>query len=473
MLAVNLIFWLFISFGLGFFFLSLCAGSLVQDNFLKFSGVVVAGLGISSLGIFVWIVLAKGNLDYYLYFEILVAVLLIFWGRKKLFYCDHSLSIQGEKQSGHSIEQAVNKKDETVCHRFAAIVFVMVLLMLSFLCIRNPYGFWDAWSIWNLKARYLFRAAEGWTGIFAKELNFSHPDYPLFLPLTIVRGWLYSGKENLWVPIVAGILPSFALLCSLYGGIRTQRGTISALLAILTMIATPFYFVMTVSQYADVLLSLAFLCSIIFITQSFKEPDPGLLTLSGMIVSLSAWIKNEGLLFCVVIFFCFCLENYLRTRSFLELKNSIKFFLKGALPALIILFFFKAWYAPKNDLFEAGFNYGNILDVERIKMVFFLMANALAVFGKWRNIAWGFFNPMALMGAYLLIKGMLANCREGLFFFLVITLMSVSYFFVYVFTPHDVQWHIETSAGRLLFHLWPCFIYGFFISAASPDAGKK
>ena len=51
----------------------------------------------------------------------------------------------------------------------------------------------------------------------------------------------------------------------------------------------------------------------------------------------------------------------------------------------------------------------------------------------------------------------------------VLPLMLAGYFLVYVTTPFDLHWHLTTSAGRLLLHLWPLCIMVLFLCLATPE----
>ena len=48
--------------------------------------------------------------------------------------------------------------------------------------------------------------------------------------------------------------------------------------------------------------------------------------------------------------------------------------------------------------------------------------------------------------------------------------MLAGYFFVYVTTPHDLEWQLATSASRLLMHLWPAAILAVFLTFVRPGA---
>jgi hypothetical protein len=50
----------------------------------------------------------------------------------------------------------------------------------------------------------------------------------------------------------------------------------------------------------------------------------------------------------------------------------------------------------------------------------------------------------------------------------VLAIMLTGYFLVYVATPHDLTWHLKSSADRLLLHLWPLGIWTVFLYLATP-----
>ncbi len=75
----------------------------------------------------------------------------------------------------------------------ATLVFIIVVL--SFLdawqreSFQTPFGDWDAWAIWNLRAGFIASGGE-WLKGFSQAIAWSHPDYPLLLPLNVARMWV-------------------------------------------------------------------------------------------------------------------------------------------------------------------------------------------------------------------------------------------------------------------------------------------
>ena len=58
----------------------------------------------------------------------------------------------------------------------------------------NPYGGWDAWTLWNLRAEFLAQNDTSWRYAFSGLLNRTHPDYPLLLSGFIASCWNLMGS---------------------------------------------------------------------------------------------------------------------------------------------------------------------------------------------------------------------------------------------------------------------------------------
>ncbi|HEY3038658.1 MAG TPA: hypothetical protein VGJ66_07965, partial [Pyrinomonadaceae bacterium] len=73
--------------------------------------------------------------------------------------------------------------------RTLAIVFSLMLVLavadLVILAIKKPHGEWDAWAIWNMRARFIFRAGPFWRDAFSYVIDRSRPDYPILIPASI------------------------------------------------------------------------------------------------------------------------------------------------------------------------------------------------------------------------------------------------------------------------------------------------
>ncbi len=359
---------------------------------------------------------------------------------------------------------------------FAAFLFAF---------LKEPHGRWDAWLIWNMHARFLSRSGDAWREVFSLPMDWSHWDYPLLLPLSIVRGWKYAGAEEIYVPAAFAFF--FALLTAglLLFSVSSLRNRTGGLLAGMILLGTPFFILMGASQFADVPFSFFILATIVllFLPERLKSGSFGPLIPAGISAALSAWTKNEGLLFFLVVAMVIAAVS-LFERGRKEASARLGWFLAGALPVMLIVLYFKTGLAPANDL-TAGFSVGEaawakLTDWSRYAMIaeaFFItglsftqgpvdlrvgiMKFNLGFVNILLPVAWLFF-----MGANREKKD-----RGGIISATaILALMLSGYFFVYLLTPLPLDYHIATSLNRLFLQLWPSIIFLFFVISKMPEA---
>ena len=189
-----------------------------------------------------------------------------------------------------------------------ATIFAVELLasLGSFLVafLKEPHGKWDAWLIWNMHARFLYRSGEAWREVFAGGMEWSHWDYPLLLPLSIVRGWKYSGNDSIYIPAAFALLFTLLTLGLLLCALMFLRRRIQGYLAAMILLGTPLFIMMGASQLADVPLAFFMLTTLVLLFLPARSPGnrSGALVLSGIAAGLCAWTKNEGLLFLLIVY---------------------------------------------------------------------------------------------------------------------------------------------------------------------------
>jgi len=52
-------------------------------------------------------------------------------------------------------------------------------------------------------------------------------------------------------------------------------------------------------------------------------------------------------------------------------------------------------------------------------------------------------------------------------------IIACGYFMIYVITPHDLKWHIDTSIDRLMIQLLPMIVFGSFLYLKTPNIPFK
>ncbi len=129
--------------------------------------------------------------------------------------------------------------------------------------LAHPHGDgWDAFSIWNLHARFLFRSGAAWRDGFSPSFPGRIPTTRFLLPATIAHFWSYLGHESQQFPPLSDLCLTFSTVGLLFASLAILRGRTSAMLGGLALLATPFFIEQGTSQYADVPLSFFFLAAI-------------------------------------------------------------------------------------------------------------------------------------------------------------------------------------------------------------------
>lgn len=348
--------------------------------------------------------------------------------------------------------------------------------------VQEPHGKWDAWLIWNTHARFIFRAGEHWQDYFHSGLSWTHPDYPLMLPLTIVRSWKYMGAESSLVPIAVSFLFTFALVGLVVSSLAMLRSENQGYLGGLVLIGSPFFILMGASQLADVPLAFFLVASIVLCIVHDRLPDGNhpILVLAGVAAGLIAWTKNEGLLILLVVL----LVRFFVVAGTDGWKNAVKqvlWLMAGALPVLLVIAAFKLNLAPSTDLFaDQSIHkiWGRLTDLQRYKTILGAYIQTALTFTQGiPDIRTGFRLNVGIAGivflaVYLFLSGIAVERKDkgNILYVLMVTLIILgSYFVVYLITPHNLDWHLVTSLNRLFLQLWPAIIVITFIAARTPE----
>lgn len=417
------------------------------------------GLGISSCCFFLWLLYLKPEVKSFIMLEAIIIMCLLLM-----------LSLSTRKNPSIA-EYSRNMSGNSVIFPPILFVFfvVLVVAVYIFTCfsLENPHGDWDAWGIWNSRARFIFRSCEQWESAFSGLSHWSHPDYPLLVPGVIARCWKYIDSDTTVIPILISMFFTIATAGLLMSTLRIFRGINQALLAGIVLLGTPFYIVNGASQYADVPLS--FFCLATMVLFCFKDIDEensfGLLFLGGAMSGLAAWTKNEGILFL----FAVILAHFISVVATKGLKVYIKElypFAIGLIPVFAVILYFKTQVSSATDLFmdqSRELLLVRLLEPSRYLMIAKAFIKSLFWFGS------------GLFVMVILYRFLAGENREKMFKTSVmmqaitLSVIIISYFLIYLITPFDLPWHLSTSLKRLFLHLWPSFIFLIFLTARNPE----
>jgi hypothetical protein len=251
------------------------------------------------------------------------------------------------------------------------------------------------------------------------------------------------------------------------------------------LMGTPFFITMGTSQFADIPFAFFVLATFVmlFLTDRLPENPTGPLVLAGIAAGLSAWTKNEGLLFVLIVTISLA-GMAARAGGWRRSLSRTGFFLAGALPVLAIVVYFKTQLSPTNDIM-AGVSLAAV-------------SAKLLDWGRYAEIARAFFvtgisftqgvidirmgmtlNPGAvsvlLLVVFLGLTGVRIEERDRgsiLQVAAVLGLILAGYFLVYVMTPLDLNWHLMTSLNRLFLQLWPSVVFVVFMAAGIPEVNS-
>lgn len=347
--------------------------------------------------------------------------------------------------------------------RGLAIAFAVVAAtaIVDFvLCTWNaPLGRWDAWMIWNLRARFIARPGDAWREAFSDRLPWSHPDYPLALPLSVAGLWRLCGSETVLVPAALGFVYTFATTGVLVGVVRAVRGANLAMLAGIALLGTDTFVRHGASQYADVPLGFHVLVALGALALADAGAGRGWLAVAGAAAGLAAWTKNEGVVFLGALAVARAAGGLRDGRA---LAREAGLFAAGAAPALVALATFKLALAPPNDLLAAqgAPTAARLADASRWAAILGALARDLARLPLF----------LALVPAVALLGAREGAWRDRTVRVVAATLglVALGWFAAYLTTPFPLDWHLKTSLPRLILQTWPSAILLAFLVARSP-----
>lgn len=376
------------------------------------------------------------------------------------------------------------------------ILMFLALAVVSFFAAHTvwtilrlrPHGQWDAWAIWDLHARFLYRGGANWQLGFTEPLAWSHLDYPLLLPAAVARGWEYAGSESFHSPAILALLFTALVPALLVGALGWMRRYWIGVLATVLMLSSAYYIRLGVSMCADVPLSFfilgAIACVAVAVTSSNMQRP--MFVLAGFMAGCAAWTKNEGLLFCVILPMAAVVAASI-TRQTSRIRGMLPAMIWGTVPMAIVIVLFKFSVAGRSDLFtnlSGEALLARLTDPARHKLI---LSNAWStILGKFSGLTatqsgarieplpseliGGHYNGIALI--FVLAAALWSRFRDNesggkrqdeirwqvWFISTTLLLMLAGYYIIYLLTPYNLDWHITTSMHRLVFHLWPSAI---------------
>jgi len=324
-------------------------------------------------------------------------------------------------------------------------VFV-IFISLSFLSliVLQPLIDWDARSIWFFHAKMIYSAGSighsaGWAD---PSVAFSHPDYPILVPILaaqigyVVRFW------NEYLPKMALVLMLVPAIASLFLFARKSFGFL------LLLIIFPFYLSSWIwNGYMDGYLALYFGLSMLFLGRYASSSRPIDIVSGLSCLGVSMYIKNEGML--ALLTWAFAISFILWNKR-KEIRKCITAdILKYALISffmflpLILWTIYKHRWGLVNDL-----GVGTRESLTRI--------HRRLTDGSYKLILKSIYPqvqaaaPATCLSFLALLVQRRILPRECFPVLIASVLYGLGIFVVYLLTPADLSWHLGTSADRTM-----------------------
>jgi hypothetical protein len=434
------------------------------NRILRIILAVGTGAGLSSCTYFLWMVLVGRPGAMYLAIDSLFWIIVMF-----VFHAT-SRSAACATPCTPSLSQPCHSRFTRPAACLFATVFLSALAGLVSQSLAHPEGGWDAWAIWNLRARFLFRAGDDWLLALAGAIDL--PDYPLLLPASLARVWTILGGEAVWAGAWLGIVFTLLTVGLVVSAVGARRGVVPGLLAGMVLLGTVRFLRWGAAQYADVPLSFFFLATLallMFHGERHAGRDgntgSGHLVLAGLMAGLAAWTKNEGLVFIAVI---------LSVRTAIVgwefgARRAVReglVILGGAAPLLLLVIFLKSQVAHRNLLIAGqglAETTSRLFDLSRhLTIALTFITSGVQVVHAFALII-----PIAflLLGRH---RDAADRTHCALLPAGVIGLMLTAYYGIYLTTPLELKAHLSTSIDRLILQLWPMAVFTIFMHLRTP-----
>lgn len=325
-----------------------------------------------------------------------------------------------------------------------SIVFGLVLVVAWFYALvavsRVPLNQWDAWAIWAYKGAIMFRLEHIPVETFQSPgLLLSHYDYPMFFPLWEAAHFRAVGAAD---TSQVGSLEWIMLLAWAGSAIALAPRSASRLVVLPLVWGTAILMVgIMLSGYADGPLALFLGLGVLALGRWLLERERSDLILGAVLLGGAAGIKNEGIIAGVVIFAALAIVH-LRDRRGLRAT-----LIAGVAWLVAFVVPWKIWLAihdihgdlPIGRIFDPGYliDHADRLDLIWRSFVSQVGVGDLSIFVLLAVVVW------------LLTRG--APLRLRAFTALAAGLYLLSLVAAYWTTPHDITWHLNTSAQRVLY----------------------
>jgi len=318
------------------------------------------------------------------------------------------------------------------------------IALSCWLALRAPLVPWDAWAIWAFKGRMFAAGGLDLSYFHASSTAFSHPDYPLLLPL--LEGTLFRLTGASGTVLAALVSPAClaALALLFFAGLSRLYGC--AIGAVTTGLLTlaPALPRQAANGYADIPLAMYDGGAALYLLLWWRLRRPADAILMGLFAGGALWTKKEGAVAAGLILFVYIVgEAWRQNVSWRERLQNVVY------PLLATMIVAAPWWIFTRLVHPIGGDFlpltpaTFLANVSRIPHIAELAVAQLLTFSAW-SLLW-----IVLLGSVLVAARRLPI--QGWALLGVLLGQMVIYLLSYVFSswqPYTL--HIATSFDRLV-----------------------
>lgn len=369
-------------------------------------------------------------------------------------------------QKGFHNIRFLTKKDSNVkLHTLFLICLGIACFYVIASNVSKPHGGWDAFAMWNLKANFLSNNVNFWSSSNTELVKYIHVDYPLLLPSAI--SFLSFSPLPQIAPIFLCLLFTIGTSLLFLDPIFTVLSSPKRLMACLVLMVNLSFLKFGSNQYADIPLAFFLLAGILSILKARESHNLKLYLLAGMFLGAQLWTKNEGALYLVLLVLITSF-SIITNRDLNKKRKAFVAILTGILPFLLTLFHFKTSVMVSNDLsINSPSDYlEKMTDSSRYLTILSRFTDTTV------NLSSTIFQPVilfiiAIAVIYINRTSFQAhsNTSSWLGWFLIVSIAA--FFGIYLITPQNLNWHLNTSLNRIFMQVLPIFV--LYAMLALPD----
>lgn len=333
--------------------------------------------------------------------------------------------------------------------RVLLLVFFGCLLVGLFLLARlsswEPHGMWDAWAVWNHKARtYSLSFFQGYE-FFLHRPDFAHSGYPPFFVLLLTFAAINLGSWSVAVPIaiVFGYYCLSVVIIADLAGRAYASARWDAVLAVFLVVMAPPLMRQAAFQVADFPLSVHLMAACYLLIsppvedQGTSLPRVQWILLGLFFLTLPA-IKKEGAVIAGLVLPFFAIAY----RSWLE-RRAVPYFILGALLPIMISIFFRLVVPPDQFYPFAPLEFlARASDPARLKFMgmSFLIVHVVMMGG---------------VVGYTAVRALGSGNAHARWIFLGWSAAFIAYHGIFLITPLDFEWQMRTAFERVTLQHYP------------------